>query len=160
MARTISMTRLKSADFLFFPAFDRAGFRPVGHDQGLFPTALGIDTGWFAPGQARLRCPHSSSVTKGVKGCSRRRQVSSTLHQGLGGVEGPVAAFGQLQLGDFQVPVGKLAPEELVNLASGFAVLVGGKQALYVAHQALQAGPDPGIGQGPIWGRLGGVLGA
>ena len=48
-------------------------------------------------------------------------------YEGLGGVESPIATFGQLQLGYFDVPIGKFTPEELINLPSGFAVLICGK---------------------------------
>jgi len=51
-------------------------------------------------------------------------------HQRLGSIEGAVAAPGDLHLGNFKVPVGKITPEELVDLPSSFAILIIFKETL------------------------------
>jgi len=82
----------------------------------------------------------------GHKGCEGVQQAQAGIQhtcQGLGGVESAITAFGQLQLGNFHVPVSKLTPEEVVNLAAGLAVLMNSEQTLHIPHQGLQASPDP-----------------
>ena len=58
---------------------------------------------------------HSSSVMNGISGWARRSTASSA-HQGAAGAAllGFVAGL-DFDLGDFQIPVAELVPDELVN---------------------------------------------
>ena len=55
-------------------------------------------------------------------------------------------------LADLDVPVGELAPQEIVDLPPGFAVLVAVEQALDAGDQLVQAADDPAGGQIEIGG--------
>ncbi len=68
--------------------------------------------------------------------------------QRIGGASGSGTAFGQLLLGDLHIPVSKVRPHELIDLASRLAILEVLEQALHVTDELLEAGPDPGVGQG------------
>ncbi len=53
-------------------------------------------------------------------------------------------------LGNLKIPVGKLAPEEFIYLASGFAVLVCGKQPVHIADELIHSGLYPAVSQCPL----------
>ena len=54
------------------------------------------------------------------------------LYQVAGSGECHPVALGELQFGDLKIPVSKFTPEELVNLATGFPVLVVLEQPLNI----------------------------
>jgi len=71
-------------------------------------------------------------------------------HQSRGGVISAITAFSKLGLGNFEVPIGKLSPEEFIDLPAGFTELIIGEEAVCFADQGIEASPNPGIRQRPL----------
>ena len=68
----------------------------------------------------------------------------------MGGLFSACSTFGNLKFGDLQVPIGELAPKELVDLAASLPVLVAFKQPFNAVGQVFEARPDPTVGWGPF----------
>ena len=55
----------------------------------------------------------------------------------------------QLFFGDFHIPIRKVAPDELIDLPSCFAILEGLEEPFHIADELLKTCPDPGVGESP-----------
>ncbi len=70
--------------------------------------------------------------------------------QGIRGIVCSIPTFSQLKFCDLEIPIGKLIPEEIVDLPPGLPVLEACKEPLHFFYEGLQPCPDPRVRQGPF----------
>jgi len=59
--------------------------------------------------------------------------------------------FCHLDLGNFEVPISEIRPEELIDLTTCFAELVTLEKTIGVTKETFQSCPNPGIREAPFW---------
>ena len=85
----------------------------------------------------------------GIIGCSSRSAASSTKTRLRCTASARRVAAGEASLGELDVPVAELAPEEVVERAGDVAELEGAASASSTApRQVRKAREDPAVGDG------------
>ena len=126
------------------PPLQRPRLGPGSHDQGLRPIRC-----QRCQGRIAQRLPQVTPQFLGDEWREGMKQPQAGIQHPRqdrrGMPAGDIALH--LLLGDLNVPVRKVRPEEVIDLAARLAILEGLEESFHVPHQLLQLGPDPGIGQ-------------
>ena len=109
--------------------------------ERLFPTA--IRGGICKSGTGCLEVTPDLFRHKRGKGVQQAQGGIQHAHQGDRRIVRAVSAFSHLQFGNFHIPVGKIVPQEIIDLAASLAVLVRLEEPVNGADKLLQPRPDP-----------------
>src|SRR5512139_2375849 len=90
---------------------------------------------------------------EGHEGMQQAQGYIKYPRQGFSGLRLRIVVF-ELLLGDLHIPVGKVVPDELIDLPSRLAILEVLEKTFGIADQLLEPGPDPAIGESPGGGWL------
>ncbi len=143
---------LEGGDFRFGSSVDLFGLRQrVGrHGQA----------GAAAPGQRRDGLPEFFG-DEGHDGVGQTQHSFQRAHQGAAGCALLLRrAMGDLGLGDFQIPVAILIPDELVDGLGGEVQAVVGKALRHLLFGALQLRGDPAVGGAEVHIAVGAAVAA